>query len=547
MIKAFKLIWKCDHKNLVLKLFYTLCTSLLPLANLFVLKLLVDGISDAVAGLSGGWSQVSAAVLPVVALFCAILLLNRWIGVLNTVNDDVLTQRLTDYINNLIQNQSVRLDMSYYDNPDFHDTFHRAQQEAAFRPLRIMENMVAVIGSAVALAGVTAMLFVASWQVVAVMVVAVLPSFSIRLYKSRRIYRFRRETTQDYRRSSYYGALLTHRNYAKEVRSFGLADHFRRLYVEIRARLVSQLLSISKRMALFDALTAVIEAGAMMAVLYFLIRPTVAGAMTLGSFVMLFEAFRRGQGYLSSLVGGVSGLYEHKLFINNLFEFLELQPSITSPEHPVTFPDRVEEITFEDVTFSYPDMKQPTLLHISLKARRGSVNRIEGENGYGKTTMLKLLLRLYDPQSGRICINGIDIRQFDVRQLRQHVSAIFQDYVQFYFTARENILFGDMSCAEDARRMAAALQMADADAVVEKLHKGLDTPLGRQFFDGEELSMGQWQRIALARQLYSDAPVLVFDEPTAWMDAPARRHFRETIEALKQEHLVILVSHSESE
>ncbi len=548
MVKAFKLIWQCDSRGFLLKLFYTVCTSLLPLANLYVLKLLVDGITDAVAmGSTAAWGQVSSSVLPFVMIFCAVMLLNRWIGVLNTVNNDVLTQKLTDYISNLIQNQSVKLDMAYYDNPEFHDTFHRAQQEAAFRPLRIMENMVAVVGSVAALAGVAAMLFVASWQVVAVMVVAVLPSFCIRLYQSRRIYRFRRETTQDFRRSSYYGTLLTHRNYAKEVRSFGLADYFRRLYVDIRARLVSQLLSISRRLALFDAITAVVEAAAMMAVLYFLIRPTVGGAMTIGSFVMLFEAFRRGQGYLSSLVGGVSGLYEQKLFINNLFEFLDLQPEITSPDTPVPFPEQVDEVTFEDVTFAYPDMKQPTLQHLSLKARRGEVNRIEGENGYGKTTMLKLLLRLYDPQSGRVCINGIDIRRFDVIQLRRHVGAIFQDYVQFHFTARENILFGDLSHAEDACRMADALQMADADAVIGKLHKGLDTQLGRQFYGGEELSMGQWQRIALARQLYSDAPVLVFDEPTAWMDVEARRHFRKTLEVLKQEHLVILVSHSEQD
>ena len=547
MIKAFKLIWQCDRRGLLLKLFYTVCTSLLPLVNLYVLKLLVDGVTAAVSDSGSGWDSLPNDLLPAVLIFCGIMLLNRWIGVLNTVNNDVLTQKLTDYINNLIQNQSVRLDMAYYDNPDYHDTFHRAQQEAAFRPLRIMEHMVAVVGSGVALVGVAAMLVVASWQVVAVMAVAVLPSFFIRLYKSRRIYRFRRETTQDFRRSSYYGTLLTHRNYAKEVRTFGLADHFRQLYVDIRARLVSQLLAISRRLALFDAVISVVEAAAMLVVLYFLIRPTVGGMLTIGSFVMLFEAFRRGQGYLSSLVGGVSGLYEHKLFINNLFEFLDLQPSITSPDVPVPFPEQVEEVLFDDVTFAYPDMKQPTLQHLTLKARRGEVTRIEGENGYGKTTMLKLLLRLYDPQSGRVCINGVDIRRFDVGQLRRHISAIFQDYVQFHFTARENILFGDMTHAEDARRMAEALRQADADAVIDKLHDGLDTQLGRQFYGGEELSMGQWQRIALARQLYSEAPVLVFDEPTAWMDAEARRHFRATLEELKTDHLIILVSHSEND
>ncbi|MBP5190398.1 MAG: ABC transporter ATP-binding protein [Bacteroidales bacterium] len=543
MRQAFRLIWQCDRRGFLLKLFYTICTSLLPLVNLYVLKLLVDGVTTAVATDIHD-TLLQQSILNYVLLFCAIMLLTRWIGTLNTVNNDILTQRLTDYINNIIQTQSVQLDLSYYDNPDYHDTFHRAQQEAAFRPIRILENMVAVVGSAAALTGIAAMLLVASWQVVAVMLVAVLPSFAVRLYKSRRIYRFRRETTQDLRRTNYYGQLLTNRTFAKEVRAFGLADHFRRLYVEIRARLVRQLLAISRRMALFDALTALFETAAMALVLIFLIRPAISGAMTIGSFVMLFEAFRRGQGYLGSLVGGVSGLYEHKLFINNLFEFLELKPSILSPAEPVPFPDRVENISFDDVTFSYPGMKQPVLSHFSLTAKRGAVTLIEGENGRGKTTMLKLLLRLYDPQEGSIRINDIDIRRFDVGELRHNISVIFQDYVQFCFTARENITFGDIKCADDARRLAEAMQMADAETVVSQLGKGLDTPLGRQFDGGEELSMGQGQRIALARQLYSNAQILLFDEPTAWMDPDARNRFSQTLTTLTPDHIILLVQHT---
>ena len=543
MRQAFRLIWQCDKRGFILKLLYTVCNSLLPLLNLYVLKLLVDAITTAVESKPVDAMLWGAPLAGYIAVFCAVMLLNRWIGVLNTVNNDVLTQRLTDYINNIIQTQSVRLDMAYYDNPDYHDTFHRAQQEAAFRPIRILENTVTVVGSVAALAGIAAMLLAASWQVVAVMLVAVLPSFAVRLYKSRRIYRFRRETTQDLRRTNYYGQLLTNRIFAKEVRAFGLADHFRRLYVDIRARLVQQLLAISRRLALFDAITAILETAAMALVIIFLIRPAISGAMTIGSFVMLFEAFRRGQGHLSSLVSGISGLYEHKLFINNLFEFLNLKPSIVSPQKPLQFPTRVDEVSFDDVTFSYPDIKQPVLSHFSLTARRGEVTLIEGENGRGKTTMLKLLLRLYDPQQGSVRINGIDIRRFDVAELRRNLSVIFQDYVQFCFTARENIVFGDIGNADDAQRLAQSIRAAGADAVVDGLGHGLDTPLGRQFDGGEELSMGQWQRIALARQLYSKAQVLLFDEPTAWMDAEARANFRQTLEALRADHVILLVQH----
>lgn len=541
MKEAFKLIWQCDRKSFILKLFYTISTSLLPLANLYILKLLVDGVTDFVMKADG--HSIGQQLLPYMIAFCVISLVNRLIGVLSAVNNDVLTQRLIDFINDKIQSQSVRLDMAYYDNPKFHDTFHRAQQEAAYRPIRILENMVQTVGSLVSLAGVVAMLFVASWKVIVVMIIAVVPTFCVRLYKSRRIYRFRRETTQTMRRSSYYGSLLTNRSFAKEVRSFGLASYFRKCYVEIRCKLVSQLLAISRRLALFDTFTAVIEAFALGIVLFFLVNPVVSGSITIGSFVMLFEAFRRGQSYLSSLVSGVSGLYEHKLFINNLFEFLSLKPSILSPANPVPFPERVEEVRFDNVTFSYPEMRRPALSHFSLSARRGEVTLIQGENGFGKTTLLKLLLRLYDPQEGAVLINGIDIRQFDVAVLRRNVSAVFQDYVQFYFSARENVTFGDIANPNDEHRLADALRLADAEKVVEKLSRGLDTPLGRQFDKGEELSMGQWQRIALARQLYSKAEILVFDEPTAWMDHSARVQFDQSLQILQPDHIILLIKH----
>lgn len=545
MRQAFKLIWQCDRKAVSLKLFYTFLGSVLPLVNLYVLKLLVDSVANVVSVGDSQFAIQDLRLLVYALLFCAIALTGRLIGVFNTVNNDKLTQKLTDYINDLIQRQSIRLDISYYDNSDYHDTFHRAQSEAAFRPIRILENIMTVFGSAVSLAGVVVMLCAVSWQVVAIMVVAAFPAFCVRLSKSRRIYRFRRETTETVRRSNYYGQLLSNRRYAKEVRAFGLASFIREQYVEMRKMLVDQLLAISHRLAVFDAVTAVVESVALCLVLLGLIKPVVGGVITLGSFVMLFEAFRRGQGYLNSLVNGVSGLYEHRLFISNLFEFLELTPSIESPANPLPFPEKVESVQFDNVTFTYPAMNSPVLRNFSLTAKIGEVTLLNGENGSGKTTVLKLLLRLYDPEKGSVRINGIDIRQFDVNELRSNISVIFQDYVPFYFSARENIVFGDIEHGDDAERLAESIRRADAGSVLQSLGKGLDTQLGRMFSEGEELSMGQWQRIALARQLYSHASVLFFDEATAWMDSGARKVFEQTVDELKGTHVIILVSHRE--
>lgn len=545
-MNALKTLWKalmmvrgCDRKAFVLKVLYVVLESVLPLMNLYVLKLLVDAVTVAV--MQQNVADFASLTIYIVA-FCVIYLLHRLVSILSGVNSDVLMQKLIDYISDHLQRQSVSLDMAYYDNPQFHDTFHRAQQEANYRPIQIVNHFMNLIGSVVSIVGVSVMLIAGSWWIIVVMVVAVVPSMVVRLVKARTIYQFRRGNTQDYRRTSYFSAILTHRDFAKEVRTFGLAGYFRTRFVAMRKKLVEQLLRISRRIALMDAVCAIVETIALASVILLLLNKSVVGAITVGSFVMLFEAFRRGQGYLNSFVGAVSGLYDSRLFVGNLFEFLELKPNIVSPQDAQDFPERVEEVAFEDVTFRYPDMQRDVLSHFSWKARRGEINLIEGENGFGKTTLLKLLLRLYDTQQGSVKINGVDIRNMDLPQLRKGVGAIFQDYVRFYCTVKENIAFGDIENVSDERIRQVA-EMTGVDSIVEKLPQGYETALGRMFDHGEELSMGQWQRIALARQLYSDAPVLVFDEPTAWMDIPSRDKFYKTLDKLKQDKVVILIKH----
>lgn len=537
IIKAIQMVSRCSREGFVLKLIYVGILSVLPIVNIWLLKLLIDDVT------SGSVDMMQRA-LPLAVGFCAVFLIQRLVGVLNGVNNDLMTQRLIDYISERLQRQAYRLDMAYYDNPTYHDTFHRAQQEASYRPINLLNHMVGLMGTTISLCGVMVILLkMHAWWIMGVMVLAVVPSFVVRTKKIRSIYHFRRDNTQIYRMTGYYSALLTQRTYAKEVRTFALSDYFRGKFVVVRKQLVDQLLKISRKLGLYDSITAIVETAALAVIIIGLVKGTMTGAMTIGVFVAVFEAFRKGQNYLQSLIEGINGVYENRLFISNVFEFLELKPSIVGPQSPRPFPSKVESVEWRDVTFRYPDMQNDVLSHFSLKASLGSVTRIEGENGFGKSTLLKLLLRLYDPSEGMILINGIDVREFDPIELRRNVGTIFQDYVQFNCTARENIIFGDMRSDPDEQRMLRAARLAGADKVIERLPQGYDTMLGRLFEGGEELSMGQWQRIALARQLYSEAPVLVFDEPMAWMDEPTRRVLMDTLEQLKKEHLIIIIHH----
>ncbi len=530
----------CHKRSFYWRIFYVVVLSVLPLMNLYILKYLVDAVTTGVVPV---WHGIELNMYLLLGVFCAIFLLNRLVSVCNGVNNDVMNQRLQDYVSDIMQRQSAALDMAYFDNPEYHDTYHRAQQESSFRPLRVLNEFMGLFGSLISITIIISMLSTASPWIIVVMVVAVIPSFIVRIVKARKIYEFRRNNTQNYRRTSYYTALLGRRDYAKEMRTFGLTPYFRQRFVEIRKVLVRNLLSISRRLGVYDSICALAETAALFFVTMFLIASATSGSITVGTFVILFEAFRRGQTQLNGLVGSISGLYDNRLFVGNLFEFLDLKPRIVNAPDALPFPTKVEKVEFRDITFRYPKMERDVLSHFSLTAMAGEVTQIEGENGFGKTTLLKLLLRLYDTDSGAVLVNGVDVRKYDLKGLRHGIGAIFQDYVRFFCTAEENIAFGDVE-HYDHERVRYAARLAGADRIIDRLPKGYDTPLGRMFDGGEELSMGQWQRVALARQLYGNAPVLVFDEPTAWMDVPSRERFYDTLQMLKQQgKVIILIKH----
>ncbi len=544
--KALLMVRDCDPGSFWRRLLYQLLQSILPLVNLYLLKLLIDSVQV------GGDSALFVQYL---LTMCGVFLANRIVGALSSVNNDVLGQRLIDHLSDLLQHQSARLDMQYYDNPTYHDTLHRAQQEASFRPLQILSNFSALVGSVVSIVGVVVLLVSATWWVIVVMIVAVLPGFAVRLYKARQIYRFRRDNTQLYRRTSYYSALLTARDFAKELRAYGLAPLFRGRFVEVRKRLSARLLFISRKLGLLDILCGFVEAGAMLAVVWMLASQAFAGAITIGSFVMLFEAFRRGQGYLSSLVGAVSGLYDNRLFVGNLFEFLALEPTILAPAEPLPVPEEITEVEFRDITFRYPDMDRDVLSHFNLRARRGEITPIDGRNGFGKSTLIKLLLRLYDPQEGQVLVNGIDILRFRPEELRQRFGVLFQDFVRYNLTVTDNVLpshsspklgKGDRRSALVEESVKQSLFLSGADTFVNKLPQKEKTLLGRLFDGGSELSMGQWQRLALARALATNAPVLLLDEPAAWLDHDARQHLLQTLRELEPTKIILLVTHSQN-
>ena len=548
IIRTFKLIRDCDKKGFLWLMVLSVLSALLPLANLTVLKQLVDvGLEE----------KDFAQVFVYIVAFAAIFFASRCITAYYSAKQEILGQKFVDYTSNLVQRQSSLMDLSYYDSADNHDRLYRAQQEANIRPLQLLNNSIRLFKSAVSIVGIVAILAGSSLWAVGVLFVTVIPAFIVRLLKSRRLYQFNKERTVHMRRSRYLSSLVTSRNYAMEVKARGLAGFFCKKYVEIRRELREMMRRIIWKMTAYDMLCSLFEAVSVLAVTVILVKGTVGGAYSIGTFVMLFEAFRKGQTFFSDITLSLAGIYDNLLFIGNLFDFMDIKPEVLSPGNPEDFPSDIKSVEFDNVCFSYPGSGSLVLDHFCLFARKGEMTRIEGPNGFGKTTVVKLLLRLYDPTEGSVLINGVDIRRFRLEDLRHNVSAAFQELNIFNFSIRENIQFGDLESFGESNlsgincggrteaddRMSESIRLSESSSIIDNYPEGLETMVGREFDNGVVPSMGQSQRLCLARHFYSNASIMVFDEPTAWMDARSRTAFMQHLEKLSREKLVIFISH----
>jgi ATP-binding cassette subfamily B protein len=317
-------------------------------------------------------------------------------------------------------------------------------------------------------------------------------------------------------------------------------------FSQLRKELRQEKLDIARKKSVSE-LTA--QASATVAVFgsfAFIAYRTVQGVITLGDMVMYFGAFQRGLGYLRGMLGGLAELYENNLFLSNLYEFLDLEPRVKEPVHPLPVPKPIQKgVIFDHVSFQYPTGSghSNVLEDVTLSIEAGEVVALVGANGSGKTTLIKLLCRLYDPQKGKIILDGTDIREFNTNSLRREISVIFQDYAQYYLTARENIWFGNIELSPKDERIASAARQADAHTLIEKLPKGYETVLGKWFEDGEELSIGEWQKVALGRAFVRNAQIVVLDEPTSSLDAKTEYEVFKRFRQLLSGRIAILISH----
>ena len=539
--RAVRLVWSSSPGWMLASLALVVVQSGLPLLQLYLLKLIVDAVAGDLRADAGAAFQRIAVLLAFAAAAALTAALCRSLAGLVAEGQG---RAVSDHLHNLVHAKAVDVDLEYYESAGYHDALHRAQQEGAYRPTRIVNGLMQIAQSSLALLLMAGVLVSFHWGTALVLFAAAVPGVLMRLRQARRTYDAQRAQTQAERRGQYYHTMLTGAAYAKEMRLFGLGHLFRQRHRDLRVEIARHRLRIATWRFRSDLVTQAMATLAVFGSFGFILYRASLGAVTVGDVVMYYQAFQRGQDFLKDILSGLAGLYEDHLFLSSLYEFLDLERRVVEPSRPRPVPRPLRSgIVFDGVSFQYPTSSRKVLQDVTLTVRPGEHVALVGVNGSGKTTLVKLLCRLYDPTAGAITVDGIDLREFDSAALRREIAVVFQDWVAYHVSAHDNVWFGDPRPDCDQARIRQAACDSGADEVISRLRKGYDTVLGKWFEDGEELSMGEWQKVALARAFVRHSQIVVLDEPTSFLDVEAEHEVFTRFRQLAEGRSTILISH----
>ncbi len=534
--RALGLVWSVARRWTIAWVVLLIVQGLLPVATVYLIKQIVDALVAV--------KRDPGALLMLVLLFGgALLLMDVVRSAINWVRT-VQAELLQDHITSLIHEQSVTVDLAFYELSDYYDHLHRARVEARYRPVALLGNLGALLQNSITLVAMGALLIpLGPWLALALLL-STLPAFYVVVHYALAEYQWRQRTTTDDRRAWYYDWIMTTAEAAAEIRLFGLGKHFQSLHKTLRARLRSERLHLTRRQGFAELAASLIALMIVGAAIGWMVWKASQGLVTLGELALIYAAFNQGQGLMRTLLENAGQLYGNSLFLGNLFEFLALQPAICRggpPWPPVHVIQRA--ITFNNVSFSYPDASIKALDNFTMTIPTGKIVAIVGPNGAGKSTLLKLLCRFYDPGSGSIAIDGKDLKELPIDDLRRLITVLFQQPFRYNSTLRDNILYGDLKLDATNAELKAALHAAGAEEIVSRLPEKEQTLLGRWFAGGTELSVGEWQRIALARAFLRQAPIIILDEPTSALDPWAESDWLERFRQLAFGRTSIIITH----
>jgi ATP-binding cassette subfamily B protein len=440
--------------------------------------------------------------------------------------------------------QAARVDLGHFDNSDWHDRVARAKRDVSWRPSRLVQTVQGLAGSVVTVLGMLGVLLVLHPLLVVLALLAVLPTVVVQRRLNRRLYDFWWVTTPEDREKAYMGQLLSEPRSSKEIRSFELRSHLIGRYQEIADQQHGILRTLYRTVERYLGVSGMVS-GAFLAVAYgFVAAKGVTGELSPGSLTAMIGAFAAVAAQIGLISASLVEIDQHATFLDDYFTFLSIETLVPVPAHPTQLPATLREgVVFDDVTFTYPGGTEPALAGLSLAIEPGELIALVGDNGAGKTSLVKLLLRFYDPQKGSVRVGGVDLRQVDPEDLRNRIGILFQDFTNYELSARENVSLGDVRRQADDESVRTALESARALEIVKGLRDGLDSKVGRLFDGGHDLSGGEWQRLALARLIYRDADIWILDEPTSALDPEAEAGIFAELREQLEGRVGIVISH----
>jgi ATP-binding cassette subfamily B protein len=543
MRETLRLVWRSSPAQTVSLAVLTVVGGLVPLGVAYVGKRIVDAV------VAGSRAATLRWVLIELGLVTALAVVQRGLGLVRSV----LGARLGIDINVAILEKAQGLDLRWFEDSEFYDKLTRARREASSRPIALVTESFGLVQSAVTLAGYAALLSRFSGWAVLGLFAATVPATLAEMRYSKLAFRVRNWRSPESRKLLYLEYVLANDEHAKEVKLFGLGPMLLDRYRQQSEQFYEEDRRLYVQRAKWTQLLSLVGTGAFYAAYAAMALMAASGALTLGNMTMYVLAFRQGQQAFQSALAGIGGLYEHNLYMSNLWEYLGLVSEGAAPagatapkatNGAATVSTNGGGIVLEDVGFRYPGKEAWALRHVDLTIPSGESLALVGENGAGKTTLVKLLTRLYEPTEGRILLGGRDLREWDATELRARFGVLFQDFNQYQLKVRENVGMGSIDHLGDVERIARAVERGGARTVVTALAGGLDASLGGWFQGGTELSGGQWQKIALARAfMREESDVLVLDEPTAALDAEAEHAVFQRFRELAEGRTTIVISH----
>lgn len=536
--RAVNLVWTTSKSLTIIFGILTLAGGILPAAMAYIGKLIVDAVVASAQSNHDIYRPLMYVGLEAIAV---IFLAASQRG--QSICQSLLRAMLGQRVNELILSKALTLELTQFEDSEFYDKMTNARREASSRPLSLVTRTFGLVQNALSLITFGALLVKFSILSVVVLVIAAIPPFIGETKFASQAFRLFSWRAPETRQQSYLETLVAREDFAKEVKLYQLGEMLLRRYRNTFHQLFYEDRDLTLRRGLWGYLLGLLSNVTFYVTYAWIVIETVVGRISLGDMTMYITVFRQGQATFSGALASIGGMYEDNLYLSNLYEFLEAKVP-TQTGKATKGVDANDGIRFENVSFTYPGSYQPALKNISLHLKPGEKLAIVGENGSGKTTLIKLLTRLYNPDSGRILLDGLDLQQWDIDVLRQRIGVIFQNFVRYQFTVGENIGVGDVNRIDDKELWEMAASKGMAMPFIEKMPDNFDTQLGKWFKNGQELSGGQWQKIALARAfMRTDADILVLDEPTSAIDAQAEFEIFERLRTLTKHQMVFLISH----